>query len=62
MYSVAPVCFTTTYCGGESVSNNELSFEQCCTELAGISYILSRQCMLCPQGMYILKMQYYYNI
>ena len=46
---VAPVCFNTTYCGGESVSDNLLSYEQCCFELSGASFASSGQCLLCPK-------------
>ena len=50
---IAPVCFNTTYCEGESVSDDLMSFDQCCFELPGISFASSGQCLLCPQrGMY----------
>ena len=49
IHFVAPVCFNTTYCGGESVSDNLLSFEQCCFELSGASFASSGQCLLCPE-------------
>ena len=48
MYFVAPVCFNTVCCEGESVSNGLLSFEQCCFELSGVSFASSGQCLLCP--------------
>ena len=54
MYFVAPVCFNTTYCDGESVSEDFLSFEQCCFELSGVSFASSGQCSLCPKtGTYV---------
>ena len=54
MYFVAPVCFNTTYCGGESVSDDLISFEQCCFELSGVSFASSGQCSLCPKtGTYV---------
>ena len=52
LYFVAPVCFNTTYCGREPVSNSSLSFVQCCFELSGTSYASPGQCMLCPKGTY----------
>ena len=54
MYFVAPVCFNTTYCGGESarLSYDLVSFHQCCFELYGVSFVSSGQCLLCPKGMY----------
>ena len=48
MYFTAPVCFNTTYCGGESVSDG-LSFDQCCFELSAVSFVSSGQCLLCPK-------------
>ena len=55
-YFVAPVCFNTTYCGGESVSDDLLSYEQCCFELSGVSFASPGQCVLCPKsGTYICK-------
>ena len=48
MLFVAPVCFNTTYCEGESVGDHLLSFEQCCFELSGVSFASSGQCLLCP--------------
>ena len=55
MYFIAPVCYNTTYCGGESVSDdNSLSFGQCCYELSGVSYASPGQCLLCPKsGIYV---------
>ena len=53
MYFIAPVCFNTTYCGGESVSDNLLSFHQCCFEFYGVSFASSGQCLLCPTGNYV---------
>ena len=50
---IAPVCFNTNYCGGESVSDNILSFHQCCFILSGISFVSSTRCLLCPTGMCI---------
>ena len=50
MQFTAPVCFNTTYCGGESVSDDLLSFNQCCFELSGVSFASSGQCLLCPKG------------
>ena len=47
---VAPVCFNTTYCGGESVGSNLLSYEQCCFELSGVSFATPGQCVLCPKS------------
>ena len=52
---IAPVCFNTTYCEGESVNDDLLSYEQCCFELSGVSFASSGQCLLCPKtGMYVL--------
>ena len=48
MYFVAPVCFNTSYCDGESLSDYLLSFEQCCSGLSGVSFASSGQCLLCP--------------
>ena len=54
MYFVAPVCFNTTYCDGESVREDFLSFEQCCFELSAVSFVSSGQCLLCPKtGTYV---------
>ena len=47
---IAPVCFNTTYCGGESVSDDLLSYEQCCFELSGVSFVSPGQCVLCPKS------------
>ena len=53
MYFVAPVCFNTTDCEGESVTDDLISFEQCCSELSAVSFASSGQCLLCPKtGMY----------
>ena len=53
----APVCFDTTYCDGESVSDDLLSFEQCCFELSAVSFASSGQCLLCPKmGMYVIEL------
>ena len=53
--NIAPVCYNTTYCGGESVGDNLLSYEQCCFELSGVSFASSGQCVLCPKsGMFFL--------
>ena len=60
MYSVAPICFSTSYCGGESVSDDPLSFYQCCFELSGVSFISSGQCLICPEG--IAEYKYLPNI
>ena len=49
MYIVAPVCFNTTYCDGESLSDDLLSFDQCCFELSAVSFASSGQCLLCPR-------------
>ena len=46
---VAPVCFNTTYCEGESVSDDLLSFDQCCFELSGVSFASPGQCLICPK-------------
>ena len=55
MYFVAPVCFNTTYCDGESLSDDLLSFEQCCFELSAVSFAAPGQCLLCPiTGSYML--------
>ena len=56
MYFIAPVCFNTTYCGGESarMNDNSVSFHQCCFELHGVSFVTSGQCLQCPKGMYVL--------
>ena len=48
MCFIAPVCFNTTYCEEESVSDELLSFEQCCFELSAVSFASSGQCLLCP--------------
>ena len=48
-YFTAPVCFNTTYCGGESISDGLISFDQCCFELFGVSFVSSGQCLLCPK-------------
>ena len=50
IYFVAPVCFNTTYCEGESFSDYLLSFEECCSELSGVSFASSGQCLLCKTG------------
>ena len=50
MYFVAPVCFNTTDCGRESVSDDLLSFEQCCFELSAVSFASPGQCLLCPKS------------
>ena len=50
VYFVAPVCFNTTYCGGQSVSDDLLSYEQCCFELSGVSFASPGQCVLCPKS------------
>ena len=52
MYFSEPVCFinNATYCGGESVGDNSVSFHQCCFELDGISFTSVGQCLLCPKG------------
>jgi len=56
MHFVAPVCFNTTYCGGESVSDYFIYFEQCCYELSGVSFASPGQCSLCPKtGTYKIK-------
>ena len=49
MYFTAPVCFNTTYCGGELVNDTLISFDQCCFELSGVSFVSSGQCLLCPK-------------
>ena len=52
--NVAPVCFNTTYCEEESVSDYLISFDQCCFELSAVSFASAGQCLLCPKtGMYI---------
>ena len=54
MCFIAPVCFNTTYCEGESISDDFLSFEQCCFESSGVSFASPGQCLFCPiTGMYI---------
>ena len=50
MYSVAPVCFNTTNCEGESFSDYLLSFDQCCFELSAVSFASAGQCLLCQNG------------
>ena len=60
MYSIAPICFSTSYCGGESISDGPLSFYQCCFELSGASLVSSGQCLMCPQG--IAKYKYLLNV
>ena len=52
IYFVGPVCFNTTYCGGESFNDTSLSFAQCCFILSGKSFVASTQCLQCPLGMY----------
>ena len=47
---VAPVCFNTTYCEGESISDDLISFEQCCYESSGISYASPGYCFMCPRA------------
>ena len=49
MYFAAPVCFNTTYCEGESVGDDLLSFDQCCFDLFGVSFASPGQCLLCPK-------------
>ena len=49
-YYIAPVCFNTTYCGGESVNDNLVSFHWCCFEFYGVSFASPGQCLLCPTG------------
>ena len=49
IHCVAPVCFNTTYCGGESVSYDLISFEYCCFELSGASFASPGQCLQCPE-------------
>ena len=44
----APVCFNTTYCGGEPITDNLISFDQCCFELSAVSFASPGQCLLCP--------------
>ena len=52
---IAPVCFNTTYCEEESVSDDLLSFNHCCFELFAVSFTSSGQCLLCPKiGMYVI--------
>ena len=46
-FFVAPLCFNTIYCKGEPVSDDLLSFDQCCFELGGKSFASSGQCLLC---------------
>ena len=56
MCFVAPVCFNTTYCGGESLSDDLVTLDQCCFELSGVSFITSGQCLPCPtKGNLIVK-------
>ena len=50
MYSVAPVCFSTAYCEGESVTDDLITFGECCLELSGISFASFGQCLLCPKS------------
>ena len=50
MYFIAPVCFRTTYCGGQAVTDDLLTFHQCCTAFYGMSYFSSGRCFPCPQG------------
>ena len=49
LHLLAPVCFNTTHCGGESLGSNSLSFDQCCFELLGVSFASPEQCLLCPK-------------
>ena len=50
VFFIAPVCFNTTYCGGQSISNNSVSFQQCCFELFAKSFASPGQCLLCPKS------------
>ena len=47
---IAPVCFNTTYCGGESVSEDFVTAYQCCKELFGVSFASPEHCLICPKG------------
>ena len=49
MNFAAPVCFNATSCEEESVSDDLLSFEQCCFESSGVSFASPGQCLTCPQ-------------
>ena len=49
MHFTAPVCYNTTSCEGETVSDNLMSFHHCCSKLSGVSYASSGQCFLCQR-------------
>ena len=53
IHFIAPVCFTTTYCGGQKVTDDLLTFYECCIVFSGMSYFSSGRCFMCPKGMYI---------
>ena len=59
LYFIAPVCFNTTSCSGESLDNITLSYSQCCFELYGTSFVSSGECVLCPKGILLTKIQIY---
>ena len=45
---IAPVCFNTMDCEGVPVSDDSISFAQCCFGLSAVSFALPGQCSLCP--------------
>ena len=45
---VAPVCFNAMDCEGDPVSDDSISFAQCCFGLSAVSFALPGQCSLCP--------------
>ena len=47
---IAQSCFNTTYCGGESIGNNSVTFDHCCFELLGTSFASPGQCLLYPKA------------
>ena len=64
LHFIAPVCYSTTYCGGESYGDYLLSFAQCCIVLSGMSFVSSGKCLICPKGMlstndYVNVVHYY---
>ena len=62
-YFAAPICFDTTHCGGTSISNNSLTYGQCCFKLSGVSFASPGQCLLCPKsGTYIRTYMYAYKL
>ena len=45
---IAPVCFNTMDCEGVPVSDDSISFAQCCFGLSAVSFALPGRCSLCP--------------